>query len=405
MLSSSSLKIKYKPQNMIFHVLAIVMVLDLLLPSYFVEAVPSYGFLTLRIISRLMMLLYVVSFGFRPTRPFWLITIISFCGILSTFFNRGMAISVFAEYIFIIVECAFLLSVIKSDEQSYILMTVIKNVTLIFALTNLLVGIVMPAGIPSFYVSGIYGRFLYGNVNSMMRCIMPGICCSMLLDKRKGKVISISTILLFLSIAYFFRVYFMATTFIGIVLLIMWIVLKVPFKQNYVKVYLAIVLVVLFVEIFVVFLFGNSSYASLISGLFSMKKGFSGRERLWLNIIRRIQNRRIWGYGNIDQEQMLYLIGNTHGSHNYYLDVVFRRGIVGFVPLLLLFLQPIIDKRENISDSCYILLGCCCAYFLMFLMEPFVGTEYLHLPIFCVAMSLLLKEKKWKARVKRKKYL
>ena len=192
----------------------------------------------------------------------------------------------------------------------------------------------------------------------------------------------------------------MATTFIGIVLLIAWIVLKVPIKRNYIKAYLAIVLVVLFIEVFVVFLFGNSSYASFISGMFSMKTGFSGRERLWSNIIYRIQDRKMFGYGNMDQEQMRQMIGNAYGSHNYYLDVVFRRGIVGFIPLIILLLQPIIDKREDISDVSYTLLGCCCTYYLMFLMEPFIGTEYLHLPVFCITMSVLQKEKKWRARIK-----
>ena len=191
----------------------------------------------------------------------------------------------------------------------------------------------------------------------------------------------------------------MATSFLGIALLITWIILKTPIKNNYIKVYLGIVIVVLLVEVFVVLL-GSSSYASLISGLFSMKTGFTGRERLWSNIIFRIQERQLIGYGITDQDQTLQLIGNAYGSHNYYLDIIFRRGIVGLVPMLLLFFHPLIDKRENISDECYILLGCCCAYFVMFLMEPFIGTEYLHLPLFCVAMSLLLKEQKWRARIR-----
>ena len=400
MYANSSLKLIIKPQNVIAHMLVFIIVFDLLLPSYFVGLMPSFVFLAFRLTSRFFMLLYVAVYGFQPTQPFWLITIIGLCGIVSTALRQGTSVAVLAEYTFIIIECAFLLLVIESDERASVLMTVVRNITLTFALANLLVGIVMPTGIPSLNVSGMYPRFLYGNVNSMMRSIMPGICCSMVLDKKKERIISIPTILLFLSILYFFRIYFMATTFIGIVLLIAWIVLKVPIKRNYIKAYLAIVLVVLFIEVFVVFLFGNSSYASFISGLFSMKTGFSGRERLWSNIIYRIQDRKMFGYGNMDQEQMRQLIGNAYGSHNYYLDVVFRRGIVGFIPLIILLLQPIIDKREDISDVSYTLLGCCCTYYLMFLMEPFIGTEYLHLPVFCITMSVLQKEKKWRARIK-----
>ena len=193
----------------------------------------------------------------------------------------------------------------------------------------------------------------------------------------------------------------MATSFLGIILLLVWTFLKAPIKNNYIKVYLGVSVVVLLVEIFVVFLFGHSVYASYISGLFSMKSGFSGREYLWSNILYRIQYRRMFGYGLLNQDEMRQMIGNAYGCHNYYLDALFCRGFVGFVPLLLLFLQPILDKRESITDECYILLGCCCSYLVMFLMEPFIGTEYLHLPIFCISMSLLLKEKKWKMKFKR----
>ncbi len=400
MRPSLSIKIEINKQTITMYLLYLVIVLRLLLPSYIVELIPTFFLLILRYVSMLLMLLYAVLYGFRPNKPFCLITIISFCGIVSTISNQGSIVTALVEYTYIIIECAFVLSVIESDEYAYVFMTVIRNITLIFAFSNLLVGIVMPEGIPSYTVFRNNPYFLYGNLNSIMRGIMPGICCSMIIDKKKEKTISISTMLLFASVLYFcFRIYFMATSFLGIALLITWIFLKTPIKNNYIKVYLGIVIVVLLVEVFVVLL-GSSSYASLISGLFSMKTGFTGRERLWSNVIFRIQERKLLGYGITDQDQTLQLIGNAYGCHNYYLDIIFRRGIVGLIPMLLLFLQPLIDKRENISDECYILLGCCCAYFVMFLMEPFIGTEYLHLPIFCVAMSLLLKEQKWRARIR-----
>ena len=224
---------------------------------------------------------------------------------------------------------------------------------------------------------------------------MPGICCSMLLDKKHNKTISLSTILFFASILYFcFRIYFMATSFIGVLLLLTWIIFKSQIKKNYVKVYLGIVIVVVLIEFFVVFLYGNSLYSTWISSLFSTKSGFSGREYLWSNIIYRINGKELLGYGFISDELTFKLIGNAHGSHNYYLDIVFQRGILGLIPLLILFLIPIVSKIKNISDECFLLLGACCGYYVMFLMEPFVATEFFHLPVFCVAITLLMKDKK-----------
>ena len=97
----------------------------------------------------------------------------------------------------------------------------------------------------------------------------------------------------------------------------------------------------------------------------------------------------MWGHGRLSSENMLIKIGNAYGSHNYYLDVLFQRGLIGFVPLLILFIIPAFWKEKHISRDTYILLGCCCSYFIMFLMEPFIGTEMLHIPVFFAAMVSL----------------
>lgn len=391
----SKFRVIISKRLVVFHIFFALIVLYLLLPSYIIGLLPTFLLLALRYISMLFMLLYVVLYGFKTSAAFWLIVCSSVLGIVSTVLNSGAVLAISIEYVYIIFECAFLVSLIRNEKRCSAFMTVVRNLTLAFSLINLMVGIVMPTGIPSITTTARNPHFLYGNLNSTMRSVMPGLCCSLLIDKRNKKTISLFTILLVFSVLYFcFRIYFMATTFVGLVLLMAWVLLETPNKHFYRKTYLGIVIVTALIEFFVVFMNGHSKYSNMISGLFSMKSGFTGREMLWSNVIYRIQNKLLVGYGYLSSDTMKRLIGNVYGSHNYYLDLVFIRGLIGFAPILLLFLLPVFCRRDSISSECYILIGICGAYLVMFLMEPFIGTENLHLPIICIAMTSLIHSSK-----------
>src|SRR5699024_9577392 len=87
------------------------------------------------------------------------------------------------------------------------------------------------------------------------------------------------------------------------------------------------------------------------------------------------------------------LIGNTAGAHNYYLDLVFQRGLIGFTIFISIFVYILFKLRKNIQTTTCIILGFICAYFLMFLSEPFYSVEKFHIPlIYCLA--ILVKRKK-----------
>ena len=344
--------------------------------------------------SMTVMLIHIVVRGMIVHVSLLLVVLSYFIFFISTLINRGSWMGSIYLSLYTIVECIFLTSLIKREKEMYIYLLVVRDITLFFAIANLIVGIIMPQGIPSISAFSEHGQFLYGNVNSIMRCVMPGLCCSLIIDSKNGKKFSFRTILLFVSFFYFcFNIYFMATGFMGIITLIGWVIFRNIIKPNYKKAYLCIVVAVLFMEALVVFLFGKSEYGLLISGLF-MKQGFSGREILWSNILYLIPKKLILGYGLMGEEQLLSFIGNSYGSHNYFLDVLFQRGVLGIIPLLLLFAIPLILKKREISGVTNVLLGVCCSYLVMFLMEPFIGTEFLHLPIFCITMHLLIKTKK-----------
>ena len=85
-------------------------------------------------------------------------------------------------------------------------------------------------------------------------------------------------------------------------------------------------------------------------------------------------------------------IGNYSGSHNYFLDVIFQRGVFGEILFVSIITAPFfLIKKRVLSDGEYILLGVCGACYLMFLIEPFFTTEYLIIPIIYLLVASLSK--------------
>ena len=79
---------------------------------------------------------------------------------------------------------------------------------------------------------------------------------------------------------------------------------------------------------------------------------------------------------------MKAFIGNSSGSHNYFLDIALQRGLLGEGIFIAILIAPFfLLKDKKVNGTQYILLGCCCACYLMFLVEPFYTTEYLIIPV------------------------
>ena len=394
MSGSGILKIRIDAGIIKWYCLCIIIVIRFLLPSYIVGIIPE-TILSLLIWSSIgLMIGIIIRTGVKINFPLSLVVISCMTGIISTVVNHGNVNAAILTMTYTITECFFILSLLKNENRLMGFLLAVRDITLIFAVANLIIGIVMPHGIASISVGAAHPHFLYGNMNATVRSIMPGLCCSLLLDSKNQRLISMQTILIIFSFFYFvFVQYFMATGFTGIFFLVLWVILYKRISPKYKKAYLIVALIVFLIEVLVVFTFGQSRYALYITGLFSTKTGFSGREALWVRALNQIPQKLLWGYGRLSTEDMFFNIGNAYGSHNYYIDVLFQRGLIGFIPLLVLMLIPILWKERQIDRGTYILLGCCCSYYIMFLMEPFIGTEMLHIPILFMAMYRLMNNK------------
>ncbi|MEY8412512.1 O-antigen ligase family protein [Lachnospiraceae bacterium 62-26] len=308
---------------------------------------------------------------------------------ISTFFNRGNMFAVIINSGLIIALCLSLDIIYNNSRKLYIFLCLVRNITLLFFIINCVVAIIMPDGIPRLS-SGTTPYFLYGNINNTIKYVFPGLCCSMIIDHLNDKNISIYTFLFLAGLMYnFVFIYFMATAFIGLVVVIIWNVFYNIFKNHSAIIFTVVLFLILFVELFVIIQSGGLWISGLITYIFGKDISFSGRRVLWIRVISAIIQKPILGYGLCSSEYIRSMIGNTSGSHNYYLDIVFQRGIIGLIIFFGIVIIIIPRLVKTLNKTQYILLGFVCAYLVMFLSEPFSSTEKFHIPVFYMLLKLL----------------
>ncbi len=73
------------------------------------------------------------------------------------------------------------------------------------------------------------------------------------------------------------------------------------------------------------------------------EKGVFGRLPVWVELFKYIGDKPWWGYGSNISSEYIYsdVIGRTLSSHNSYLDLLFRNGVLGFIIIIFLWIQII----------------------------------------------------------------
>ena len=309
----------------------------------------------------------------------------------STISNHGPLRPALSHSLNVLLLCLVVSLVTRNETDLYYFLRTVQLVTLTYCLLNIAVTMMMPDGIPNFTTNPSVPKYLYGNVNSTIRGLYPGICCSLIMDKRRKTRFSLPTILFFASLAYIcVRIYFMATAVICSFILISWVALESIIKKHIRLVYFIVLALVVFFEITIVLQPINQSISMFVSQTFGKSLDFTGRRALWVRTLAQLPRHYVWGHGFLSADDLLFATGNRYGSHNYYMDLVFQRGIVGLTLMMIIWSLPVFHiSRKEISSTIYIMIGLCCALFVMFLSEPFYSSELKIMPLF-YATSLLV---------------
>ncbi|EEB36713.1 O-antigen polymerase [Anaerococcus hydrogenalis DSM 7454] len=386
-LTNRKQSLQYNKRYLIDKILITIMLFYILIPPYINSILDKNTF-----IRKIIILLFIIITGsiivfnkIKVDKYLIWITISYIFLIISTIINNGRIYdSIISSFMVVIISLFIIIARYKSY-LSNILIYSIRNITFFIFLLNTIISIFMPYGLNKM-VSNSSPEFLYGNINSNFKYIIPGILCSILIDKKQNKSISFITLFFYIGTLYtYFFIYQTMTAILGLLVIVIWMGYRKFIEKNIFTIFSGIVVFIILFNIIIVYN-SDSKVSLFFIKLFGKNETLNNRTYLWNNIIKLIKNNILLGYGLQNEEFIGINIGNYYGSHNYYLDLIFSRGIIGsiFIFMLILSINKNIYKLKELTDLEYILLGIIVVYLFMFLFEPFINYERFFIPLFYI---------------------
>lgn len=336
----------------------------------------------------IMFFLYLLTLGHTNLNKGILIIIIYYIFIfISTYLNSAVSFDYFL-HVALCIGFALLLNYTLWRKNELLTFLLAVNILIyIYIVINLISMIVFPNGIPMITSSSSSPYYLFGNTNNVIKFALPGLCFTFLYDSLKYKKIRKRSWLLLILVWITLIKTFSVTSMFGLALFTLIVLNKIGKKQVFFT-YIGTLIGSVVLTIYFVFFKIESSFIKYILNIFGKDITFSNRDILWENTLFSIKLSPIWGFGHQTTDVIRYYIGNSFGSHNYFLDTVFRGGIVSLI-LLLIILVYFSIKLSKVKGNLLtrILIGTCSAYFLMWVSEPFMYTEYLMFSIIFVLVS------------------
>lgn len=379
-----------------YYVMFLVMLSCFLIPNYFTKIVPIFGTF-LSVVSLIVALFYIclnftkIDFPIIAATNIYLVWfLISTCII-----NKGNVIPyIFQEWKTVILCCVVSCVVREKKVNKVAFIRVIRDVTLFFFVFNLLLSIIYRNGLPNgsaVFNGGVDTYYLYGNTNAMVRAILPGILCSMLLDRMHRKAFGISTFVFFGGFSFIFvYVYHMVTGLMALIVLILWCLLEKIIVKHLKLFYGIYVVLIGYIELGILQLINNGGgWITKVALLLGKSTDFSGRYYVWRRALLLFKQSPTIGWGYIDYDNLKVLILNGYGAHNYILDTAINGGYVGIVLFIVVVILPLFLLRiDSLNEQQYLLLGGWVTLLTMLISEPLRSWEFVFIPILCCVLIM-----------------
>lgn len=292
--------------------------------------------------------------------------------------------------IFMAIAFALLINYLVYNQSELLRFLLAMNVLIyIYVIVNLILIYIYPHGIPTILLERGTKYYLFGNVNTTVKFLIPGLMFSFLHDILKyNRIRKYNWILLALSWLTLIKTW-AVTGILGLGVFTFLILLRLKKHKLYLS-YLTSLAISIASTIYLLFLKNESKVLFVFLDIFNKDLTFSTRDILWLNTWEKIKQSFIWGYGYQNTDFMKQFLGNSYGAHNYFLDTLFRGGIISFVLLIsiLLYISLVIVKSMG-SSITRLLVATSASFFIMWIAEPFFTIEYLMLGIIVVLFSHL----------------
>lgn len=298
-------------------------------------------------LSTLIILLYIINLKFNKSS----IALLMFLAFLfiTTLISKTASLSIFFKSFIKFFAIAFYLDwTIKYNPKS-----VIKGVyysLYIVVFINFITILLYPDGM---YAASYKLNWFLGYDNTHIFWYIPALVLALINLKINNKKISIDCLVLFLAVSYSVYYCFSANSVVAYTLFIILIfTMKYTNKIEWMnaKIYFLIFLFLFF--FFVIFRVQNI-FSWLIVGILDKDLTFTGRTIVWDNAIQLIKKNLLLGYGVEDPLIISSKLGNAHfvHAHNTILDVLYKGGIVSFIPFFIYMYMSILSLYKNRNNK------------------------------------------------------
>jgi len=308
--------------------------------------------------------------------------------LVSTILNNSLNSEYFSLISFSIGFGLLVNNCLKNKNEFLYFLSAVYFLLYVYVVINLIAIFLYPNGIPSITYNDAFPQYVFGNTNSVIKVVLPGLCFALLFDLLKYKRIRMKSWFLLLIVWITLLKTWSVTAVLGCFVFTFFVIYRNSGTRRSILNYFSMLFMSFVLFWVVVVLKYESNLLGNMLSFFGKGLTFSNRDVLWMNAINSIKSSLLWGYGVQSPEVIWEYIGNQHGSHNYYLDTLYRGGLIALMFLILgliYFGRKLFNSNNNLVKRT--ILGTCCAYFLMWIFEPFMSTEYLMFSILFVLIA------------------
>lgn len=245
----------------------------------------------------------------------------------------------------------------------------------LFVLINFATIILFPQGMYEF--NTFTQNYFLGYRNNSIMLFFPAIIFSIVRSLRKYNKLTLSSFVITAVSFATVILAFSATSVIGMTVFTLFLLLalinKMPNFLNIIT-YLAINIAYFFG---VIILRLQEAFAFIIVDMLGRDLTFTGRTKIWDSALAAFAKSPVFGVGEIENQASRDLIGATH-AHNYYLDLLYKSGLPGFLiffAILIICGVALYRNRKN-GKIPFIVSGAICAFMIMLQSEAYYNIYY-----------------------------
>lgn len=245
----------------------------------------------------------------------------------------------------------------------------------LFVLINFATILLFPQGMYEF--NTFTQNYFLGYRNNSIMLFFPAIIFSIVRSLRKYNKLTLSSFVITAVSFATVIIAFSATSVIGMTVFTLFLLLalinKMPNFLNIIT-YLAINIAYFFG---VIILRLQEAFAFIIVDMLGRDLTFTGRTKIWDCALAAFAKSPVFGVGEIENQASRDLIGATH-AHNYYLDLLYKSGLPGFLiffAILIICGVALYRNRKN-GKIPFVVSGAICAFMIMLQSEAYYNIYY-----------------------------